>query len=802
MLRYCIIVLLMLVLKAFPQVQGNWKYVGPKSNSYQFKGLFTSVWADENDLNTVMAGSQNGGLFITNNALSESPSWRNMTDNLPYMNFGVSGIVVKKNTGNQEIYISTSLAGGLLNKSFGNGVLHTINGGQTWEHVGPSGKNDHDFPLQGIVANVANQDQMMAFNGADLYITKDAWKTFYSAKLPFHADIQSPDVTEVEYAPYENGTMYACTRTGGKDKAQLFVTRDDGKTWKDITPPEIACERIAISTINDPKYKGKFYCTSGNTAIYLHYFNGKEFSKPLNVQPVTQMAGSSLWCLELKVNQMDTSVIYLSLTETCMSLDGGKTFVKIAYYNGANTHADVRDMIIAKNTPHGKEDKILLANDGGISMNNKLFYPGVQFKSLNGPGLEANMFWGIDIFQSDSLFVVGGAQDNGGFFIKENQEDNNLANCGDGYYGLVLNDSMALNLGNPPLVLLHNTKHNSNTYIYIPDGNCEVKRPMILRDSFVYFGYHDIWQTRVADLIVGKPQFKNMSQLKPEKDGDYIKNREIKALCISKFNTALVGYNNPNYSSQNNGKLYYCPDFFAKHPEYIDVTAINANSKNELCRWWNAEYFSADIYDKNSFYMVYKDPFDHRQSGVFKFTYFPDSNRAELKELTYNLERVGFNKVKVDAQSGVVYVAANNGAFYLDVAKGDTIWKNLNVFPKVIVTDVVFNYHTNQLYVATFGRGVWTNMIPSLNNIEVKISSNKMEKEPVKVDGTLIIGIGKKYTLHSKLILTKGSKIELRKNSKLILTSKNMVRNERNEVVDIGAYLPAKKAAQVIFLKK
>jgi hypothetical protein len=156
----------------------------------------------------------------------------------------------------------------------------------------------------------------------------------------------------------------------------------------------------------------------------------------------------------------------------------------------------------------------------------------------------------------------------------------------------------------------------------------------------------------------------------------------------------------------------------------------------------------------------------------------------------------------VDRQSGIVYVAANNGAFYLNEHKADTVWKNLNVFPRVIVTDIVFNYYTNRVYVATFGRGIWSNEIPSLNNSEVKISSNRTEKDPVKVDGTLIVGTGKKYALQSKLVITKGSKIELRRNSKLFIASKEMVRNEKNEIADINLYLRAHKNAQVIFLKK
>jgi hypothetical protein len=800
MLRHTAFTICFLVFKL---LSAQWNYVGPKSNSYQFKGLFPVVWADENDLNKVMAGSQDGGLFATQNALSENPLWKNLTDNLPYMNFGVSGIVVKQNSGNKDIYISTSTGGGLLTKSFGNGILHTTNGGETWEHVGPSGTNDHDLPLQGMVANRANQDEMCAFYGGDMYITKDSWKTFFSAKLPFHTDIEKPDITEVEYAPHENGTLYVCTRVNEKNKAQLLVTRDGGVTWKDITPPEIACERIAIATINDPKFKGKFYITSGNANVYVHYFNGKEFSKPLNAQPVTHLGAASFWCLELKANQVDSSVIYLSMTETSMSVDGGKNFIKIAYYNGSNTHADVRDLIVAKSTPHGKGDKVFLANDGGISINNNLFASNPPFKNLNGVGLDANMFWGIDVLQSDSLFIAGGAQDNGGFFIKEKKETNNLANCGDGYYALVLNDSMALNLGNPPMMLLHNFNRNSNSYVGINDRHCEARRPLMIKDSFVYIGYHDIWRARIKDVALGKFDFKNITSIIDVKDGNYLKNREIKGMCISKFNTALIAYANPQYNSPvNSGKLFYCPDIYAKKVDLVDISAINGNSKYELCRWWNVESLAADENDKNTFYEIYKDPYDHKNSMLFKLEYFPDSNKAIVTEITYGLKRVGFNKLKVDKQSGILYVASNDGLYYLDVPKNDTVWKSMNMFPKVIVSDMAFNYHTNKIYVATFGRGIWSSVIPSFNSSERKISKNIIEKDPVKVDGILTLANGKSYTVQSKLIITKGSKISLGKNSKLIIASKDKVRNEKNEVIDINTCVQKHKTAQVIFLKK
>ncbi|MDZ4666189.1 MAG: hypothetical protein SGJ15_15030 [Bacteroidota bacterium] len=786
-------------------IPSKWTYVGPKSNSYQFKGLFLAVWADEKDLNNVMAGSQCSGLFYTQNALSENPIWKNITDNLPYMNYGVSGIVVKGNTSNRNIYISTATGGGLVVKNFGNGILHTINGGEGWEHVGPGKKNDFDFPLLGLNANADDQDQMAAFDHKTLYLTNDSWQTFYSPKLPFHNDVDNIEITEVEYAPHEKGVIYVCTRTYLKNKSQLFVTRDGGNTWKDLTPPEIACERIAMATINDATYKGKFYVTSGNSEICVHYYNGAEFSKALNAYPVSHMGASSYWCLDLKVNQVDTSVIYLSLTETSISYDGGKNFLKIGYYNGANTHADVRDMYLAKSKPHGAGDGLFLANDGGISLTNSLFgTPKIPFRSLNGTGLDANMFWGIDVLQSDSLFIAGGAQDNGGFFIKENRETNNLGNCGDGYYGLVLNDSMAMNLGNPPIVMLHNINRNSNSYVPIADNYSESRRPLILKDSFVYIGYHDIWRARVKDIVANKFEFKNVSHIVDVKDeNNNLKNREIKAMCISSFNSALVGYAVPQFNTAtNSGKLFYCPNVLSKKPEHIDISALCANSKIELCRWWNVESIVADEFHENKFYMIYKDPFDQKISEVFEFTYYPDSNKAELKEITYGLKKIGFNKLKLDEHSGVLYLAANDGVYCLNTIREDTIWRSLNFFPKALVSDIVLNYQTNTIYAATFGRGILSSSIPSFNNCDVKIRKSIIEKDFAKVDGKLTVFRKKRYTIKSKLIITKGSKIELKKDAKLILSSKDRVVDENNVKTDIEQFVTKHKTAQIVYLKK
>lgn len=795
--------LILLTLNSFSQSNSNgWSYAGPYENSYQFKGLFLTVWADENDPNYVLAGSSGGGLFATNTATAKEPLWVNLTDNLPFMNFGVSGIVVKKNTNRQQIYISTNTGGGLVSQAFGNGILYTSNGGKDWISIGPKGKTDFDMPLNGLSVSSTNENQMATFYRKDLYLTKDAWKTFVKINLPFHKDVENVEVSDVAFSPNEDGVIYVCTKTYLKNKAQLLVSHDHGNSWKDITPADVACERITIDMLIDPKYKGKFYLAHGTADIYFKYFNGKDFSKNLNEQPVQNLGGNSYWCMDIKANQLDTNVVYFSMTETSISTSACKDFNKIGFYNGANTHADVRDMCLAKSTLHAKNDRLYLANDGGISLNNDLFGPSsTLFKSLNGNGLNANQFWGIDVLQSDTLFIAGGTQDNGGFFIKNKKENNNLFGCGDGYFGLPVNDTLALMLGNPPMMMLHNINEGISHYISIPDQNYEARRPLILKDSFVYVGYHDVWQIKIRDLIKYNFNFKNISNL-PRKTGTAgaFQNREIKAISISKDNKALVAYTNPNWEDRNEGKLYYCSNILKKEPQYIDITEVTRNKYVEVCRWFQIESIASDNDLENTFYLIYKDVYDQKNSRICKLIYYPDSNYVDLRFIDYNLERLGFNKLKFDDQTRSLFLAANNGVFRLKV-DNDTNWTSLNFFPKVLVSDIAINHHTNKMFVSTFGRGIWSKPMPSYGDTELKLRKSKIMIEPLKVDGTLTISNGKQITLLSKLILTKGSKIYLNRRSKLQVDPFKIV-DENNNPIRADEFVIKHKTAKLIYKNK
>jgi hypothetical protein len=103
------------------------------------------------------------------------------------------------------------------------------------------------------------------------------------------------------------------------------------------------------------------------------------------------------------------------------------------------------------------------------------------------------------------------------------------------------------------------------------------------------------------------------------------------------------------------------------------------------------------------------------------------------------------------------------------------------------------------MYAATFGRGIWSSEIPSFSSINITIGKSRVEPDLVKVDGKLTVLKGRKYIINSKLVITKGSKIELRKGAKLILSSKERVVNEQNKKVSIEQFVIKHKTAQIIY---
>lgn len=772
-----------------------WQYVGPKEMKEQVKGFVRSVWVDEQNPDFMLAGSCSGGLFLTTNALAEKPFWKNISDSYSGMVMGVSGIVVKPNTQNKSIYISTIHNSGIA-KGYGHGILKTTNGGSSWQQIGPKGETNF-FMLQGLVSNRENSSEMIAYSDKELFITKDDWNTYEKIELPIDKNKEEA-YCDVDFAPFEPGKFYVSTKTNNYYEPKLFICELYGRVHKNITPVDVKAERIEVAVVNDKKYTGRFYIALGTTNVFVKYFNGKSFTT-LNDAPVIHTFNSAGMNLELAVNSVDTNIIYLCMTETSRSKDGGKTFEKIAVYNAHNTHADNRAIQLVKSSPGGTKDFFVMANDGGITLGDK-FEP-VQWKNLNGSGLNIHQFWGIDVAQSDSLFLAGGAQDNGGFLIGQNNVVNTMYSCGDGYTGLVLDNQSAIIQCNAPSMFYHNINTNQNVYLGISDSYYEGRRPMQLRDSIVYFGYHDIWRINRNNLNKGNFQFEKFTSIPLIKSEDGgTRNTSIKSMSLGNLNSGIICYSNPNWSlKENTGKVFFCSDLKAIIPEWKDITSLIVYNTVEINRWYEINASEMSFSNPDKFLLVSRDPFNQANNMVLELTY--NSDKIMARKLNANLPVIGVNKIKTDKFSGITYLACDDGVYYSNLNTDSVTWNKLNgmTLPQAPVSDITFNYFSNTLVAATYGRGVWQTQLVTGKELEKIISKNTVENEATKINGRLIVNAKKNYTINSKLIIQKGSVIELRRGSSLIIKDKNLVRDENNRIIDLTPYIKRNKTAKVIY---
>ncbi len=784
------------------QSSGSWKYLGPKENPEQVKGFFKSLWADENDLNVVLAGSCSGGLFMSNNALSQKPSWVNITDTYKGMSHGISDIVVRPNSKNKIIYVATGNVSGVT-LGYGNGVLKTTNGGISWQEVGPKALVENLFCLEGMTINKDNPDEMIAYTAHDVYLTKDDWKNYEKVELPIDKNNKNVLICDVDFAPFERGKFYICTRTNNHYDSKLFVCEDYGIKINDISPKDIKSERVEVTTIYNEKFKGRFYIALGYVNVYVRYFNGKYFSPDLNTVTINQTFGGAYWNLELCINQKDTNIIYLSMTETSRSTDGGKTFEKISFYNGHNTHADVRAMILPNNSAGGQTDALFVGNDGGISFINN--YKPVNWQNLNGTGLDANQFWGISVAQSDTLLVAGGTQDAGGFLITDRNNLNTMGTCGDGYLALAVDENSAIEQCNFPSMFYHNIKTNQNIYMPINDPLGNPRRPIQMKDSFIYVAHHNIWRINKYRLASGNAtfnQYTNIEDYKATQGG--LKNNTIKCMSIGLLNSAIICYGNPAWGEiENTGKIFFCKNFHEPILKWLDITPITKLGALDICLWSEISSIEIDPVDPFKFCFVSSDIFDQTNVRLVQMTYFADSNQCILKQINSNLPKTGINDIKTDKFSNITYLACDDGVYYTNLNSDTIIWRKLNSengkLPSVIVREISFNYVTNSLVAGTFGRGVWQTQLVSILKNKKIISTNSAEDEAIKIDGLLIVKKKKTYTVNAKLIITKGSKIELMSGSTLIIKDKNLVRDENNKLIDLDLVVKKNKNALILF---
>ena len=196
--------------------------------------------------NTLFAGTVNGGIWETINALSPNgPTWTPLTDNLPSLSIGALQFDLTDTTFSKMIggigRFSSLSAVGSNSPAGGNlvGLLQSADGGQTWSVVVPAttspatpvGQNISGVAERGNVIMAAANASLGGSGG--LLRSTDGGANFTLVSSLANSGLPAGPVTDLVADPIDLNRFYVAVlgATGG-----IYTTDNAGATWSDVTP--------------------------------------------------------------------------------------------------------------------------------------------------------------------------------------------------------------------------------------------------------------------------------------------------------------------------------------------------------------------------------------------------------------------------------------------------------------------------------------------------------------------------------------------------------------------------------------
>ena len=264
----------------------NWTPVGPGpvivNPTRAYVGRIISIAFDHTNPNTIYIGAANGGVWKTNN---RGVTWSPKSD---YQNSLAIGALAIDPNNNQRIFAGTGQYGAAVGTFYGNGILYSSNGGDTWTELGTSTFQRDEISkilfdptdvtsqrmflssTQGVwesldaginwtllragsasdmvlIVNGTNVQLIAGFNGSGIFTATrtgmvwSTWTQYASGNFPtFFGRIalgQSRD----------NPTRIYAAFSAGQNIAGMAKTIDGGNTWDRVTTP-LLTDVVADST--------------------------------------------------------------------------------------------------------------------------------------------------------------------------------------------------------------------------------------------------------------------------------------------------------------------------------------------------------------------------------------------------------------------------------------------------------------------------------------------------------------------------------------------------------------------------
>ena len=377
--------------------------IGPASMS----GRVAAVDVVASNTNIVYVGASTGGVWkSTDNGLT----WRPIFDDQPVAAIGALTI---DQSNPDVVWVGTGEGNPRNSASVGNGLYKSIDGGQTWTHLGlKDSERIHRIivhPSNSDVVFVAAMGKMWGENAErGVFKTTDGGKTWqkilYVDERTGAADLvmdpSNPNRLIAAMWDYRRWPWFF--RSGGPGSG-IHVTLDGGATWKKLSQddglPPGDLGRVGLSFAPSSPNIVYALVEAERSALLRSEDNGRTWR---TVNTATNIASRAFYYADVFVDVDNPNRVYNVFSTITVSNDGGRTFEPLVPFR--EIHPDHHAVWI--NPRDGRH--MWIGNDGGIAESRDR---GATWRFI--PNLPLAQFYHVRVDMDTPYNVYGGLQDNG-----------------------------------------------------------------------------------------------------------------------------------------------------------------------------------------------------------------------------------------------------------------------------------------------------------------------------------------------------------------------------------------------------
>jgi photosystem II stability/assembly factor-like uncharacterized protein len=380
------------------------RHIGPALMS----GRITDLELHPTNARIIYAGTAGGGVWKSSNGgATFNPIFDEYCQS-------IGAVEIDPSNPDNVVWVGTGEVWTRNSVSVGDGLYRTTDGGATWQRMG----FENSERIASVQVNPKNPDEVYVavlgplWNDSEdrgLYKTTDGGKTWnkilYIGPRTGCSDlILDPQNPNIVYAAFWEVRRTPWSFTSGGYTSALYKSTDGGKTFRKIHKgfPPGKLGRIAIALA--PSHPHILYAVieseqDKDKGLYRSDDGGENW-KQLNND--FELVVRPFYFSRIEVDPRNPDIVVKAGLSGSISRDGGKTFKSLG-----PMHADIHDVVFDIRS----SDILYAATDGGIY---RSWDGGTTFEIVEN--IPVSQFYHVSVDDEEPYNVYGGLQDNGSWY--------------------------------------------------------------------------------------------------------------------------------------------------------------------------------------------------------------------------------------------------------------------------------------------------------------------------------------------------------------------------------------------------